>query len=228
MWNSQSSECRTTSPNREILTRLVRPCVHNAPGKIVEASPAGYIYGKAAKRSPKDQAEWLHPGPCLVPSWCGASRTMRDCCWPRDISSPPRAAAHTTLPRRKAGMKLNEKINIRGSIHGNVLSVSVLGAFSHFVCYWLAKPLTFTRAGKSSPKLNSWNKNLVLEFPVTLNFKLIALYTITKHSIWRTEMGSYSLENIDNVMDLFSLKQGFPTWGTCIPSGTSAYMQGYI
>jgi len=41
-------------------------------------------------------------------------------------------------------------------------------------------------------------------------------------------MGSYSLENIDNVMDLFSLKQGFPTWGTCIPSGTSAYMQGYI
>jgi len=52
------SECRGTSPNREIQNRLVRPCVHNVPGKIGEASPAGYTHGKAAQRLPKDQMEW--------------------------------------------------------------------------------------------------------------------------------------------------------------------------
>jgi len=25
---------------------------------------------------------WLHLRPCLVPSWCGANRSIRDCYWP--------------------------------------------------------------------------------------------------------------------------------------------------
>ena len=36
-------ECRATSPNREIPATLVRPCVQNVPGKIGEASLAGYF-----------------------------------------------------------------------------------------------------------------------------------------------------------------------------------------
>ena len=42
----------------------------NVPGKIGDtATPAGYTCGKAARRSSKDQVEWLHLQPCLVPSW---------------------------------------------------------------------------------------------------------------------------------------------------------------
>jgi len=57
----------------------------NVPGKTGEASPAGYTHGKAAQRSSKDQVEWLHLQPCLVPSWCGATswcganRTIWNC-----------------------------------------------------------------------------------------------------------------------------------------------------
>jgi len=29
-----------------------------------------------------DQVEWLHLRPCLVPSCCGASRTIRNCWTP--------------------------------------------------------------------------------------------------------------------------------------------------
>jgi len=110
--NSQSPECRTTSPpNREIPATLVRPCVQNVPGKSGETRPAGYTPGKAVKRTPKGQVEWLHLRPCLVPSWCGASKTIWDCCWSWGISSPPRAAAPATLLRGKAGMKMNESMD---------------------------------------------------------------------------------------------------------------------
>jgi len=46
--------------------------------------------------------------PCLVPSFCGASRTIWDCCWPWGIPSPPTAATPVTLPRGNVGMKMNE------------------------------------------------------------------------------------------------------------------------
>ena len=49
----------------------------------------------------------LHPQPCLVPSWCGASRITWNHCWLWRISSPPGDAARVTLPRGKAGMKMN-------------------------------------------------------------------------------------------------------------------------
>jgi len=53
MWNSQSPECQTTSPNWEITATLVRPFVQNAPRKTGEASPAGLIHGKVIQRSSK-------------------------------------------------------------------------------------------------------------------------------------------------------------------------------
>ena len=50
----------------------------------------------------------IHVRPCLVPSFCGTSRTLWDCCWPWRISSPLNATALITLPRRKTGWKMNE------------------------------------------------------------------------------------------------------------------------
>ena len=59
----------------------------SVPGKIGEASPAGYTNGKAAQRLTKDRwSDYYISQPCLVPSWCGA-RTTRDCWKPRGISS---------------------------------------------------------------------------------------------------------------------------------------------
>ena len=69
-----------------------------------------YIHGKAAQSSSKDQVAWLHLWPCLVPSWCGDSRTVWNCCWSWGISSPSRAAAPATLPKGKAGTKMSEWI----------------------------------------------------------------------------------------------------------------------
>jgi len=54
--------------------------------------------------SSKDQLAWLHLWSCLVPSSCGASGIIWNCCWPWGVSSLPRAAAPSTLSRSKAGM----------------------------------------------------------------------------------------------------------------------------
>ena len=102
--NSQSFQCRTTSANLEIPATLTRSSVQNAPGKIGEVSPAGYTHGKRPRGSSKDQMECIYLWPCLVPSWCWASRNIWDCCWPWGISSPPRAAGPRTLPWRKVGV----------------------------------------------------------------------------------------------------------------------------
>jgi len=115
LWNSESPECRTTkiffllnSLNRENATTLVPPWIQNAPQKTGEACPAGETHGKATEMSSKDQLDWRHLRPCLVPSWCGASRTIWNCCWSRGIPSPSGAVAPATLPRGKAGMKMND------------------------------------------------------------------------------------------------------------------------
>jgi len=47
-----------------------------------------HTHMKAAQISTKDQVPWLHLRPCLVPSWCGASKTMWDCLKPWGVSSP--------------------------------------------------------------------------------------------------------------------------------------------
>jgi len=60
----------------------------------------------------KDQVAWLHLWPCLVPSWCGASRTIWDHCWLWGISGPPWAAAPTTPPKRKAGTKMSKWMSV--------------------------------------------------------------------------------------------------------------------
>jgi len=59
-----------------------------------------YTHRKVVQSSSKDQVGWLHLRPCLVPSWCGASRTIWDCCWSWEISSPPWAAASVTRKRK--------------------------------------------------------------------------------------------------------------------------------
>ena len=86
---------------------LVRPCIQNAPGKNGELSRFGYSLHRrgAAQSLSKDQVEWLHLRPCLVPSWCGSSRTTWDCCWSWGIFGHPGAAAPATLPKGNRARK---------------------------------------------------------------------------------------------------------------------------
>ena len=86
---------------------LIPTWTQDDPWSTVEASPAGHTHGKVAQRSSKDQVEWLHLRSCLVLSWCGANRNIWNCCWPWGISSPPRVAAPASLPKEKAGVKMN-------------------------------------------------------------------------------------------------------------------------
>ena len=71
----------------------------------IESVKLQYTHWKAAKRSSKDQVEWLQLQPCLVPSWCGASRTIWDCCWSRGIWGPPRTAAQRLSPKGERARK---------------------------------------------------------------------------------------------------------------------------
>ena len=75
------------APNRGIQATMVRPRDQNAAGKIGETGPAGYTHGKAAPRSTQDQVVWLHLWPGLALSWCGSSRTIRDCWKPLGVES---------------------------------------------------------------------------------------------------------------------------------------------
>jgi len=47
-----------------------------------------YLEGYMYPRLGAPDLEWLHLQPCLVPSWCGASRTVWDFSWPWGISIP--------------------------------------------------------------------------------------------------------------------------------------------
>jgi len=117
LWNSQSPECRTTSPpNREIPARLVRPCVQNVPGETGDASPAGYTHGKAAQRSSKDQVEWQHFRPCF---WV--------CCWPWDISSDRLLPTPSSQGEKRIWKSANEQLRRPASsqIAVNVAMVAV-------------------------------------------------------------------------------------------------------
>ena len=56
------------SSERETLATAVQSRDQNAPRNIGEESPACWTHGKAAQRSSKEQAMWLHHRPCLFPS----------------------------------------------------------------------------------------------------------------------------------------------------------------
>ena len=88
------------------------------PTKTGEASPDGYSHGKAAQSSSKDQVAWLHLQPCLVPSWCGAKRTIWDCCWVLLELLSPRPS-----PEEKRAWKwkwMNEKQRKANAAHRRV------------------------------------------------------------------------------------------------------------
>jgi len=114
---------------------LVRPSVQNAPGKIGETSPAGYTHGKAAKRSPKTR--WSDDIAGLAWSCLGKepAELSKIAVGHEEISSSPRTAAPFVLPRGKVGRKINEKMNIHGSIHDNaqIKLISTLSQLLDFV-----------------------------------------------------------------------------------------------
>ena len=86
------------SESRDQAAATVRPRVQNIPEKIGEARSAATPSGKAARRSSKNQVEWLHPRPCLVLFWCGARGAIRDCCSESSWGCCPRDP-----PQRKRG-----------------------------------------------------------------------------------------------------------------------------
>jgi len=53
LWNSQSPECRTTSPNSETTTTLVRPCIQNAHKRLVRQVLLAKSTGKQPRSRPK-------------------------------------------------------------------------------------------------------------------------------------------------------------------------------
>jgi len=77
-----------------------------ATRQIGGASAAGYAQGKTAKKSTKDQVTWLDLRPCLVPSWCEASRT--EIAGNRVAFRDPSSAVPRDPPQRKMGIKIKE------------------------------------------------------------------------------------------------------------------------
>jgi len=71
--------------------------------------------GKIVQKSSKHQVAWLHLRPCLVSSWCGASRSIFDCYWSWGISGLPRSAAPSNSPQRKTGHE-NERMSMQAYI----------------------------------------------------------------------------------------------------------------
>jgi len=64
---------------------MVLPGVQNVFGNL--RRPAGHTNANVAQRLTKDEVVLLHHRTCLIPSWCGASRIIRDFWKPWHISS---------------------------------------------------------------------------------------------------------------------------------------------
>ena len=117
----------------EILLKLSPPTL------LAGSAPATQL-GKWPRGCPRTEwsdyiskLAWSHP---LRWSWCWANRTIWDCCWSWGVSSRPRAAAPTTFPREEVGRNMNKKMNIRGSIHDNVIRIKPASRF----CFHGNKP----------------------------------------------------------------------------------------
>jgi len=83
--------------------------------------------GKRPRWSSTDQVAWLHLRPCLVPCWCGASRTIWNCCWSWGISGPPRASAPRLSPKERRARKwMNEYAGLRSKFLFMKLSLDCL------------------------------------------------------------------------------------------------------
>jgi len=104
--NSQSSECRATSPNGEISATLVRPCDQNVPARLLRKVLLATVHPRECGPEVDQRPGGVVTSPAwLGTSWCGANLAIW-ICWK---SSPLRAAAPVTLPRGKAGMEMNEE-----------------------------------------------------------------------------------------------------------------------
>ena len=94
LWNSQSPECRTTSPNSEIRTTLVRPCIQNAHERLVRQVLLAKSTGKQPRGRPKPR--WSNCIPDLAWSRLGVEpAVLSEIAVDWGIPSPPRAR----LPR---------------------------------------------------------------------------------------------------------------------------------
>jgi len=115
---------------------LVWPYVQNVPGKNGEISPSPTVYThrKSAKRSSKDQVKWLNLRSCLVPSRCGASRTIWDCCWSWGILGLSRAAAPPLSPKEQRARKWVNEWVCRPTLKLPVYEI-VLSLFAKSECH---------------------------------------------------------------------------------------------
>ena len=175
VWNLKSPGCQVSSSNREIPGMLIPPCVQNVPGKNDELSPSGYSLHprESGPKFAKDHVTWLHVRPCLVPSWCGASRTIWDCCWSQDIPVPLGRYSRTPseVVQEPGGVAtsptllgpvlvwsqqncLRLLLNVRyiGSSKDTKLQRS-FSAFWFYKCYWLGLTAWWQKSSISSPAL---------------------------------------------------------------------------
>ena len=113
-----------------------------------------HTHRTAVQSSFKDQVEWIHLWLFLVPSWCGASRTIWDCCWTWGISSPG-AAAPATLEKGKVGTKMSKWMSMYAYIEP-----SYLWNCLYFVCQMNVVFKQLSTFGQKLAFLWKWVKSI--------------------------------------------------------------------
>jgi len=131
-WNLQNPGCQATSTNRKIPAMLVQPCIQNVPGKNGELIPLGYSLHpwQSDPEFIRWPGVWLHLQPSLVPSWCGASRTISNCCWSWGILGHPRVAAPQHSPKEKLAQKWANEWVCRPTLNLSIYEI-VFGLFAN-------------------------------------------------------------------------------------------------
>jgi len=144
---------------------------------------------------------WLYLQPCLVPSWCGTSRTIWYCWKPWGITSL-RAADPAIFHREKMGLNNNEHDWINKRIRNFVLSVCVQ-VFSRFTFWWSCNMLPWRKQTFGILSLTTCStpdfggpqilrraiSSILLAFMFVSSFWFNAhfYYAANKSSLWKNE-----------------------------------------
>ena len=89
-----------------------------------------------------------------------------------------------------------------------------------------ARVSNFHRAFRIKKRFSARCPQNLGSFKFQFSFKVLRLFFLPI-SLFIWIMMALSKERVELAL-LIGLEQGFPNWGTCTPSGTFAYVKGYI